>query len=57
MHRDPDEKSNIYNTEEMIKEFEKINFPHIIIDTSFQIQEVTNNCINKTNNFINDKTK
>ena len=57
MHRDPNEKSNIYNTEEMIKEFEKINFPHIIIDTSFQIQEVTKNCINKINNFINDKIK
>ena len=45
----------IYNIEVMKKEFEKINFPHIIIDTSFQIQEVAKNCFNKINNFRNDK--
>ena len=54
-HRNPNEKSKIYNIEVMKKEFEKINFPHIIIDTSFQIQEVAKNCFDKINNFINDK--
>ena len=33
-------------------EFDKIIFPHIIIDTSSPIKEVTKNCFNKINEFI-----
>ena len=52
LYRDPKKDSKIYNTQLMINEFDKINFPHIIIDTSSHIKEVTKNCFNKIKEFI-----
>ena len=52
LYRDPKKDSKIYNTQLMISEFDKIKFPHIIIDTSFPIKEVIKNCFNKINEFI-----
>ena len=52
LYRDPKKNSKIYNTQLMINEFDKIIFPHIIIDTSSPIKEVTKNCFNKINEFI-----
>ena len=52
LYRDPKKDSKIYNTQLMINEFDKIIFPHIIIDTSSPIKEVTKNCFNKINEFI-----
>ena len=52
LYRNPNKNSKIYNTQLMVSEFDKIKFPHIIIDTSSSLKEATKNCYNKISEFI-----
>ena len=52
LYRNPNKNSKIYNAQLMVGEFDKIKFPHIIIDTSSSVKEVTKNCFNKIKEFI-----
>ena len=52
LYRDPKKDSKIYNPQLMINEFDKIKFPHIIVDTSLPTNEVVKSCSNKIKEFI-----
>ena len=52
LYRNPNKNSKIYNAQLMVSEFDKIKFPHIIIDTSSSVNEAAKNCYNKISEFI-----